>query len=122
VRKLAREAVIFCLLGSILVIIGGFVIGERQSTGAAKSAGMQAVHAILPPPLGYILQDASGIHYVSVCKRGAHIMHEAKKIREAEFFYAHLLSTEKSQPDNPDKFKWYLSAFLDVPEDLVQEK
>jgi hypothetical protein len=43
-RKLAREAVIFCLLGSLLAIVGSFVVldrGEREAVAVAKSA----VHA-----------------------------------------------------------------------------
>ena len=65
-RKIAREAVIFCLLGSILVIIGSLLIAKQQDTGAAKSAAMRAVHAILPPPAGFIPDPSPGIRFVTV--------------------------------------------------------
>src|SRR5215469_8361654 len=45
-KQLAREAVIFCLIGSLSAMIGLLVIAERQASGAAKSAAMRAVHGI----------------------------------------------------------------------------
>ncbi len=65
-RKLAREAVIFCLLGSILAAIAALVIVERQAIGAAKSeAAARAVHGILVPT-GITPDDSAGAHYAAV--------------------------------------------------------
>lgn len=47
-------------------------------------------------------------------------MFETDKIRKAEFFYGWLLKTEKTQPDNPDHFKWFLSAFLSAARSVLQ--
>jgi hypothetical protein len=47
-------------------------------------------------------------------------MFETDKIREAQFFYAWLLRTERIQPDNPEHFKWFLSAFLSAARSVLQ--
>jgi hypothetical protein len=47
-------------------------------------------------------------------------MFEAKKIREAEFFYALLLEEEQTINDSPDRFGWYLSAFLSAARSVLQ--
>jgi hypothetical protein len=44
VRKLAREAAIFCLVGSVLTIFGTFVVMERSDRAAGSAAAMSAVH------------------------------------------------------------------------------
>jgi len=57
VRKLAREAVIFCLLGSVLTIIGSFAVKEWGNSNAADVAATRAVHAVQNLPSGYNLVD-----------------------------------------------------------------
>lgn len=44
-RKLAREAVIFCLLGSLLTIVGSFLALERGERAKAIAVAKSAVHA-----------------------------------------------------------------------------
>ena len=44
-RKLAREAVIFCLLGSLLTVIGIFLVLERGNRARTVSLAKSAVHA-----------------------------------------------------------------------------
>jgi hypothetical protein len=44
-RKLAREAVIFCLLGCLLTVIAAFVVLERGERARAISLAKSAVHA-----------------------------------------------------------------------------
>jgi hypothetical protein len=58
-RKLAREAVIFMLLGPMVVAIVSFGVSMKGSTADAKSAAAKAVYAVegLPPPPGYILDE-----------------------------------------------------------------
>jgi hypothetical protein len=47
-------------------------------------------------------------------------VHEADKIREAEFFYALAWNEERKINDNPDRFKWFLSAFLSAARSVLQ--
>jgi hypothetical protein len=47
-------------------------------------------------------------------------MFEAKTIREAEFFYALALDEEQKVNDNPDRFGWFLSAFLSAARSVLQ--
>jgi hypothetical protein len=61
VRKLAREAVIFCLLGTVLGIIAFCIVLERGNNRAARLAGQSAVHAIqadIPP-------NATNVHSIT---------------------------------------------------------
>jgi hypothetical protein len=58
-RKIAREAVIFMLLGPVVVAIVAFAVSMKGSTANAKSAAAKAVYAYeaLPPPPGFIPDD-----------------------------------------------------------------
>jgi hypothetical protein len=47
-------------------------------------------------------------------------MFEHEKIREAEFFYALAWDEERKINDNPDRFKWFLSAFLSAARSVLQ--
>jgi hypothetical protein len=61
VRKLAREAVIFCLSGTVLGSIGFFMLWEQGNNRAERLAGQSAVHAIqadIPP-------NATNVHFNS---------------------------------------------------------
>jgi hypothetical protein len=49
-RKLAREAVIFALLGMLVAIIGAFVITDSRARSLARSEAAKAVHGIQLPP------------------------------------------------------------------------
>jgi hypothetical protein len=50
-RKLAREATIFALLGFLVAMVGCFVILEKDSKATAKLEAARAVHAAIPEQL-----------------------------------------------------------------------
>jgi hypothetical protein len=74
VRKLAREAVIFCLLGSVLTIVGSFVVLNRDERARATAAAKSAVHAEVeldqsnfkPIPTDAIVDQEWKINFVKV--------------------------------------------------------
>jgi|HubBroStandDraft_5_1064220.scaffolds.fasta_scaffold2618790_1 hypothetical protein len=47
-------------------------------------------------------------------------MLEEKKIREAEFFYALASDEERKVNGSPDRFGWFLSAFLSAARSVPQ--
>lgn len=47
-RKLAREGVIFALLGQLLATVVGFVRLDMDDRATAKNKAAQAVHAEMP--------------------------------------------------------------------------
>jgi hypothetical protein len=77
VRKLAREAVIFMLLGPVVVFVVVFGYGQRQSIGGVKARAAQAVYATdVPPPRGYTVDNSVVVPltngaqlYVADCNR-----------------------------------------------------
>jgi hypothetical protein len=77
VRKLAKEAVIFMLLGPVVVFVVVFGYGQRQSIGGVKARAAQAVYATdVPPPRGYTVDNSvvvpltNGVQlYVADCNR-----------------------------------------------------
>lgn len=58
-RKTAREAVIFILLGPIVVAVAAFVLFERESIERAKTEAAQAVYASDVKSLGGFKPDNS---------------------------------------------------------------
>jgi len=47
-------------------------------------------------------------------------MFEHEKIREAAFFHALAWHEEGKTNDSPDRFKWFLSAFLSAARSVLQ--
>lgn len=57
-RAVAREAVIFSLLGMALAGVGAIITAVLYAREAGKSAAREAVHGSLPPPIGYRVDNS----------------------------------------------------------------
>jgi hypothetical protein len=70
IRKLAREATIFALIGMVVAAVGGFTLLMKDVRTRARLVGAEAVHAGTPQihvPPGYTLDpDSPGLQKNSV--------------------------------------------------------